>query len=63
MKRILDAADPRTLDVRMNAVNGGGFAVTAVRKNDPRHGSDAVINWRRGREDRMRPGTPRRSPK
>jgi hypothetical protein len=53
VKRILDAVGMRAIDVKMNAVNGGSFAVTAVRKNDPRRGSEAVINWLLGQEDRM----------
>lgn len=57
--RILDAAGMRPLDVKMNAVNGGSFAVTAVRKNDPRRGSESVIAWLLEQEDRMGLGTPR----
>jgi hypothetical protein len=57
--RILDAAGMRPVDVKMNAVNGGSFAVTAVRKNDPRRGSEAVVEWLLGQEDRMGLDTPR----
>jgi hypothetical protein len=57
--RILDAAGLRALDVKMNAVNGGSFAVTAVRKDDPRRGSESVIAWLLEQEDRMGLGTPR----
>lgn len=53
VKRILDAAGLRVLDVKMNSVNGGSFAVTAVRRNDPRPGTDAVINWLLEQEERM----------
>lgn len=59
VKRILDAAGLRPVDVKMNAVNGGSFAVTAVRKADPRRGSEAVIEWLLGQEDRMGLDTPR----
>ncbi|MGO9306258.1 MAG: class I SAM-dependent methyltransferase [Candidatus Korobacteraceae bacterium] len=53
VKRILDAAGMRPLDVKMNAVNGGSFAVTAVRQGDPRAGSEPVINWLLEQEERM----------
>jgi len=59
VKRILDAAGMRALDVKMNAVNGGSFAVTAVRKDDPRRGSESVIAWLLEQEERMGLDTPR----
>jgi hypothetical protein len=59
VQRILDAAGMRVLDVKMNAVNGGSFAVTAVRKNDPRRGGERVIAWLLEQEDRMGLDTPR----
>jgi hypothetical protein len=57
--RILEAAGMRALDVKMNSVNGGSFAVTAVRRDDPRRGSEPVIDWLLYQEDRMGLGTPR----
>jgi len=59
VQRILEAADLRAVDVKMNAVNGGSFAVTAVRKTDPRRGSEAVLSWLLDQEDRMGLNTPR----
>lgn len=59
VKRILDAAGMRAIDVKMNAVNGGSFAVTAVRAADPRRGRESVIDWLLGQEDRMGLDTPR----
>jgi hypothetical protein len=59
VNKILDAAGLRAIDVKMNAVNGGSFAVTAVRKSDPRRGQEAVIDWLLGQEDRMGLDTPR----
>lgn len=59
VKRILEAAGLRALDVRMNSINGGSFAVTAVRKNDPQRGSERLINWLLEQEDRMGLDTPR----
>ncbi len=59
VKRVLDAAGMRPIDVKMNSVNGGSFAVTAARKNDPRRGSEAVVGWLLDQEERMGLGTPR----
>ena len=57
--RILDQADMRAIDVKMNVVNGGSFAVTAVRRGDPRRGSEAVVAWLLEQEERMGLSTPR----
>lgn len=59
VKRILMAADMRLLDVEMNAVNGGSFAVSAVKKTSPRKSNDILINWLIEQEDRMGLQTPR----
>lgn len=59
VQRILDAAGMRPVDVKMNGVNGGSFAVTAVRKSDPRRGSEAVIGWLLEQEADMALDTPR----
>jgi len=57
--RILDAAGMKPLDVQMNAVNGGSFAVTAARRESARPANRAVIDWLLAQEDRMGLGTPR----
>jgi hypothetical protein len=59
IRRILEAADLRAIDVRMNSVNGGSFAVTAVRRNDARRGSECVIDWTLQQEEHMGLATPR----
>lgn len=60
IKSILDAAGMRLVDVGMNAVNGGSFAVTAAKKlNTSIHANHAVIDWLLGQEDRMGLNTPR----
>lgn len=59
VQRILATAGLRAVDVKMNAVNDGSFAVSAVRRNDPRRGSERVIAWLLEREDRMGLDTPR----
>lgn len=56
---VLDAADMRLIDVQMNAVNGGSFAVTAARRDSSLHANHAVINWVLEQEERMGLRTPR----
>lgn len=53
VEKILAAADMRLIDVQMNSVNGGSFAVTAGLKSSSRRANDAVIQWLLGQEDRM----------
>jgi hypothetical protein len=58
--KILDAAELQVVDVQMNAVNGGSFAVTAARKNNSVvKANDAVVNWLLEQESRMGLHTPR----
>ena len=59
VRRILEAAGLKAIDVQMNAVNGGSFAVTAARADSARPANDAVIDWLLGQEDRMGLDTPR----
>jgi len=60
VKRILDQAGLRIVDVVMNAVNGGSFAVTAAKAgNRSLKTNAAVIEWLLEQEDRMGLGTPR----
>lgn len=53
VQKILDAADLKLVDVQMNGVNGGSFAVTAAHKAAPIKANQAVIDWLLGQEDRM----------
>ena len=59
IQHIVAAADMKVVDVAMNAVNGGSFAVTAAKKNSPRQPNSAVINWLLDQEERMGLNTPR----
>lgn len=60
VKKILDNAGLRIVDVVMNAVNGGSFAVTAAKaSNMSIKANHAVIDWLLGQEDRMGLNTPR----
>ena len=57
--KIVEAAGLQVIDVQMNAVNGGSFAVTAARKESGRKANRAMIDWLLGQEERMGLGTPR----
>lgn len=59
VEKILEAANMKVLDVQMNAVNGGSFAVTAGHKNSPLKANRAVIDWLLSQEERMGLNTPR----
>ena len=60
VKRILDESGLRLVDVVMNSVNGGSFAVTAAKaSNRSVRGNDAVVNWLLEQEDRMGLSGPR----
>lgn len=59
VKLILEKAGLRIVDVAMNAVNGGSFAVTAAKaSNNLVRANDAVIDWLLQQEDRMGLNTP-----
>lgn len=59
VRKVLDAADMQIVDVQMNAVNGGSFAVTAARKSSSRPANMPIVNWLLEQEDRMGLATPR----
>ena len=60
VKLILETAGMRVVDVVMNAVNGGSFAVTAAkRSNTSIKANHAVIDWLLEQEHRMGLGTPK----
>ena len=60
VSKILDAANLKVADVAMNNINGGSFAVTAVKKsNTSTKVNSTVVNWTLEQEERMGLGTPR----
>jgi C-methyltransferase C-terminal domain/Putative zinc binding domain/Methyltransferase domain len=60
VNKILSAAGLKVIDVIMNNINGGSFAVTATKISDKSHKvNNAVINWMLEQEERMGLGTPR----
>ena len=60
LKKILAQAEMKIVDVTMNAVNGGSFAVTAAgRANRSIKPNQAVIDWLLAQEERMGLDTPK----
>jgi hypothetical protein len=60
VKSILEKSGLRIVDVVMNAINGGSFAVTAAKATNKSIKTNyAVIDWLLGQEDRMGLNTPR----
>jgi len=54
VKKILEQSGMRLVDVVMNSVNGGSFAVTAAKaSNKTVKSNDAVVNWLLDQEERM----------
>jgi hypothetical protein len=59
IKSLLEDCGLRIVDVQMNSVNGGSFAVTACKKNANYRSNHPVIEWMLQQEDDMRLDTPR----
>jgi C-methyltransferase C-terminal domain/Putative zinc binding domain/Methyltransferase domain len=60
IKKILDAADLKLVDVTMNHINGGSFAVTATKQsNRILKANQSVIDWMLHQEEQMELNTPR----
>jgi hypothetical protein len=60
VQKILFAAGLKIIDVIMNNINGGSFAVTATKVgNTTRRVNHAVVDWMLDQEDRMGINTPR----
>lgn len=59
IKKLLELCDMRVIDVQMNAVNGGSFAITACKKNNHFKENNPVIEWMLRQEDDMSLDTPK----
>jgi len=59
VKNLLEQCGLKIIDVQMNSVNGGSFAVTAAKKESQLKSNDTVINWLLGQEYRMGLHTPK----
>jgi hypothetical protein len=53
VKNLLESCGMRVVDVQMNAINGGSFAVTACKKNAQLKSNTPIINWMLSQEDDM----------
>jgi len=56
---ILKAAGMTVIDVQMNSVNGGSFAVTAAHAQSTHRSNETLVNWLLNQEDRLGLNTPR----
>lgn len=59
VKWIVERADMRVIDVKVNAINGGSFAVTAAKQGSHHRAETATIEWLLEQERRMGLDTPR----
>ncbi len=53
IKEILNKCDMKVIDVQMNSINGGSFAVTASKKNSIHKPNSAIISWLLKQEENM----------
>lgn len=59
VSKLLESCGLRVIDVQMNAVNGGSFAVTACKAGARYKSNTAVLRWMLKQEDDMGLDTPR----
>lgn len=59
VKNMLENSGLRVVDVQMNAINGGSFAVTACKKDAIYISNTPIINWMLKQEDDMGLDTPK----
>lgn len=59
VKNLLENCSMRVVDVQMNAINGGSFAVTACKKDAHHISNSAIINWLIKQENDFGLDTPR----
>jgi SAM-dependent methyltransferase len=59
VKELVEKNNLRVVDVNMNGVNGGSFAVTVVHRRSNIKSNSAVIEWVLGQEERMGLHTPK----
>ena len=59
VKNMLESCGIRVIDVQMNAVNGGSFAITACKKGASYKSNLPIINWMLKQEDDMGLDTPK----
>jgi len=59
IKDLLEKCGIRIIDVQMNAINGGSFALTACKKDAPFRSNHPVIDWMLMQENDMHLHTPK----
>lgn len=59
VKSLLESCNMRVVDIQMNAINGGSFAVTACKKAATYKSNTPIINWMLRQEDDMGLDTPK----
>ncbi|HXU28777.1 MAG TPA: class I SAM-dependent methyltransferase [Bacteroidia bacterium] len=59
VKNLLERCSMRVIDVQMNAINGGSFAITASKKDASYKSNAAIINWMLQQEEDMGLDTPK----
>lgn len=59
VKKMLEDCKMRVIDVQMNSINGGSFAVTACKKDASYISNFPIINWMLKQEDDMGLNTPK----
>ena len=59
VNNLMNSCGMRVIDVQMNAINGGSFAVTACKKNAKYKSNLPIINWLLQQEDDMGLDTPK----
>lgn len=59
IKNLLESCNMRVIDVQMNAINGGSFAVTACKKEAQLKSNTPIINWMLTQEEDMGLDTPK----
>ena len=59
VKNLLESCGMRVIDVQMNAINGGSFAVTACKRGAHYLSNNPIINWMVQQEDDMGLDTPK----
>ena len=59
VKNMMEACGLRVIDIQMNSINGGSFAVTVCKKNAKYKSNDPIINWLLKQEDDMGLDTPK----
>ena len=59
VNNLLKSCGMRVVDVQMNAINGGSFAITACKEKASYISNKAIINWMLQQEDEMGLDTPK----